>query len=100
MLVGGLYGVSLGAFFAGESMFFRRRDASKVAMVYLVAHLNARGFQLLDVQQSTDHVVRMGAVQIPREAFLTRLAAAVGAPVSFGDVLDSSQLTPMLKRTT
>ena len=62
-LVGGLYGVSVGGFFAGESMYHRVRDASKVALVMLVAHLKARGFGLFDVQQATDHVVRMGATE-------------------------------------
>ena len=65
-LVGGLYGVSLGGFFAGESMFHRIRDASKVALVALIAHLKARGYRLFDVQQATSHVVRMGAVEISR----------------------------------
>ena len=97
-LVGGLYGVSSGGFFGGESMFHRDRDASKVAMVYLVAHLKARGFQLFDVQQATDHAVRMGAVEIPRAEFLERLTDAIAAPVSFGKTLDTSELPAMLQR--
>ncbi len=79
MLVGGLYGVSLGGFFAGESMFHRARDASKVALVVLVAHLRARGFRLFDVQQATAHAVSMGATEIRRSRFVARLREALDA---------------------
>ena len=65
-LVGGLYGVSLGGAFFGESMFHRARDASKVALVHLVARLIAGGFELLDTQYVTDHLRTFGAVEIPR----------------------------------
>lgn len=75
-LVGGLYGVSLGAAFFGESMFSRETDASKVALVHLVARLRAGGFVLLDTQFVTDHLRRFGAVEIPRAAYHRRLAAA------------------------
>jgi leucyl/phenylalanyl-tRNA---protein transferase len=95
-LVGGLYGISLGAFFAGESMFHCRRDASKVALVFLVAHLRARGFLLFDIQQATRHAVRMGAVEIPRAEFLDLLSAALARPVSFGRQLDLSRLAEMI----
>lgn len=98
-LVGGIYGVSLGAFFAGESMFYRERDASKVALVFLVGHLKARGFQLFDVQQATSHVARLGASEIPRAHFLRRLQGAVKAPVDFGQGLDTSRLASMLQRS-
>ncbi len=97
-LVGGLYGVSLGAFFAGESMFFRERDASKVAMAYLVSHLRACGFQIFDVQQATRHAVRMGATEIPRSEFVRRLGTALTAPVTFGKELDTSLLISRLRR--
>ena len=97
-LVGGLYGVSVGAFFAGESMFHRERDASKVAMTYLVSHLKVRGFEMFDVQQATRHAVRMGATEIPRNDFVRRLGQAVSAPVTFGDALDTSLLTSVLRR--
>lgn len=97
-LAGGVYGVSIGAFFAGESMFFRKRDASKVALVFLVSHLKARGFQLFDVQQATSHAIRMGASEIARDAFLARLDHAVAAPVTFGHTLDTSRLAAMLQR--
>ncbi len=76
-LAGGLYGVRLGSAFFGESMFSRRRDASKVAIVHLVARLNAGGFSLLDTQFVTDHLRRMGAVEIGRDDYHRRLDAAL-----------------------
>ncbi len=88
-LVGGLYGVSLGGFFAGESMFSRQPNASKVALVHLVQHLRSQGFQLLDVQQRTPHLVSMGATEVRRTEFLARLRQAVDAPVCF---VESSEI--------
>ncbi len=85
-LVGGLYGVAIGGFFAGESMFHRQRDASKAALVALVERLQQRGFTLLDVQQSTPHLVRMGATEIARPQFLRRLREALELPVRWADV--------------
>ncbi len=82
-LVGGLYGVVLGAAFFGESMFSRERDASKVALVELVARLRAGGFSLLDTQFVTDHLRRFGAIEIPRAAYLSRLREAIGRPAVF-----------------
>jgi leucyl/phenylalanyl-tRNA--protein transferase len=76
-LVGGLYGVSLGRAFFGESMFSQKTDASKVALVCLAGALRARGIDLLDCQVSTEHLVRMGARAIPRAEFLRRLDAAL-----------------------
>jgi leucyl/phenylalanyl-tRNA--protein transferase len=76
-LVGGLYGVSLGAAFFGESMFHRERDASKVAFVHLAARLRAGGFTLLDAQFKTDHLASLGAIEIPRRDYKRRLEAAV-----------------------
>lgn len=76
-LVGGLYGVSLGGLFAGESMFSRATDASKVALVYLVERLRRAGFVLLDTQFMTDHLRRFGAIEIPREEYQARLAHAL-----------------------
>lgn len=76
-LVGGLYGMAIGGFFAGESMFHRERDASKVALVALVSVLRARGATLLDVQWSTPHLRSLGVIEIPRVEYLARLAAAV-----------------------
>lgn len=85
-LAGGLYGVAIGGLFAGESMFHRRRDASKVALVALVEHLRSDGDdrRLLDVQWSTPHLARLGAVEIPRAAYLARLRMALQAPLPPG----------------
>ena len=83
-LVGGLYGVAIGGFFAGESMFHRRRDASKAAVAILARHLSRRGYSLLDIQQSTPHLVAMGAIELPRRDFLARLAEALPRPCSLG----------------
>ena len=82
-LAGGLYGVALGAAFFGESMFSRMRDASKFALIALVARLNAGGFRLLDTQFVTDHLARLGAIEISRAAYRRELAAAVGRPARF-----------------
>jgi len=82
-LVGGLYGVSVGAAFFGESMFSRERDASKVALVHLVARLILGGFRLLDCQFMTEHLRSFGAVEIPREAFRALLADAIDRPATF-----------------
>jgi leucyl/phenylalanyl-tRNA---protein transferase len=84
-LVGGTYGVAIGGLFAAESMFHHVRDASKVAVAHLVAHLKKRGYQLLDIQQWTPHTGRMGAVEISRLEYLRRLAAALAQPVTFGE---------------
>src|SRR5437870_535805 len=75
-LAGGLYGVSLGAAFFGESMFHHQRDASKVALVALVERLRRLDFRLLDVQYPTPHLSRFGIVQVPRAQYLRQLAAA------------------------
>ncbi|MEN3161539.1 leucyl/phenylalanyl-tRNA--protein transferase [Tistrella mobilis] len=82
-LVGGLYGVSLGAAFFGESMFSRRTDASKVALVHLVARLKRGGYRLLDTQFVTDHLTRFGAIEIPRGVYQDRLRNALGIRASF-----------------
>lgn len=89
-LAGGVYGVTLGGLFAGESMFHRVRDASKVALVHLVAHLRARRFTLFDIQQSTTHTASLGAVQIARSEYLRRLAEALKQDVTFGSRLEGS----------
>jgi leucyl/phenylalanyl-tRNA--protein transferase len=82
-LVGGLYGVAIGAFFAGESMFHRARDASKVALVALVELLRsgpAADIALLDVQWCTEHLASLGATELPRREYLARVASATAAP--------------------
>jgi leucyl/phenylalanyl-tRNA--protein transferase len=83
VLVGGLYGVTLNALFAGESMFSRDRDTSKVALVHLVAHLRRQGFVLLDIQFLTQHLERFGAVEITREEYKKALAVALNHPAKF-----------------
>jgi leucyl/phenylalanyl-tRNA--protein transferase len=80
VLVGGLYGVVIGGAFFGESMFSRARDASKVALVHLVARLRLGGFRLLDTQFVTAHLAQFGAIELPRNDYRARLAAAVDLP--------------------
>ena len=82
-LAGGLYGVTLGGAFFGESMFHRETDASKVALHALVERLRARGFALLDLQWVTPHLAGFGAVEIPRRDYLKQLRAAIGMPCEF-----------------
>lgn len=77
-LVGGLYGVRLGAAFFGESMFSRATDASKVALAHLVARLKAGGFQLLDCQFLTDHLASLGTIEVARDAYVALLDSALG----------------------
>ena len=81
-IVGGLYGVRIGGLFAGESMFHRATDASKVALVHLVDWLVATDANLLDVQWTTPHLVSLGAIDVPRDEYLDLLAAALGSPAS------------------
>ncbi len=80
-LAGGLYGVAIGGLFAGESMFHRRTDASKVALVHLVELLEAGGATLLDVQWTTDHLRSLGAIDLARTEYLERLEAALALPL-------------------
>ncbi|MCR9220249.1 MAG: leucyl/phenylalanyl-tRNA--protein transferase [Alphaproteobacteria bacterium] len=82
-LVGGLYGVTLGGAFFGESMFSRRRDASKVALVHLVARLEAAGYRLLDTQFVTKHLERFGASEVPRADYRAMLAEALASHGEF-----------------
>lgn len=84
-LAGGVFGIAMGGFFAGESMFSRRTDASKAALVFLVEHLRQRQFLLLDVQWTNEHTRSLGAIDIPREEYLRRLALATSARTSFSD---------------
>jgi leucyl/phenylalanyl-tRNA--protein transferase len=81
-LVGGLYGVVLGAAFFGESMFSRERDASKVALVHLVKRLKAGGYKLLDAQFTTDHLKQFGAIDVDRRVYQELLAEAIAAPAA------------------
>jgi len=82
-LVGGLYGVALGRAFFGESMFHRSRDASKVALVHLVARLRAGGFALLDTQFVTDHLKSFGAIEVPRRQYHKLLESALSGEGDF-----------------
>ena len=82
---GGVYGVALGGAFFAESMFHTRRDAGKVALVYLVEHLRRRGFILCEVQWLTPHLEQFGAFQVPAIDYLGMLAEALAAPVTFAD---------------
>ena len=85
--MGGLYGVAVGGLFAGESMFHRVTDASKVALVALVEILTDAGDaprRLLDVQWRTDHLASLGAVELPRADYLARLPAALALPSPWG----------------
>lgn len=82
-LVGGVYGVAIGAAFFGESMFSRRTDASKIALAYLVDRLKMAGFQLFDTQFLTAHLASLGAVEITRAEYHRRLAIAIAAQADF-----------------
>jgi leucyl/phenylalanyl-tRNA--protein transferase len=82
-LAGGIYGVAIGGLFAGESMFARQSDASKVALAFLMDRLRARGFQLFDIQFLTEHTTHLGAIEIPRRDYLARLRRAINRPAAF-----------------
>jgi len=82
-LVGGLYGITLGAAFFGESMFSRKRDASKIALIALMEKLVSQGFQLLDTQFITDHLRQFGAYEVERTAYRSMLQEAVAHPCAF-----------------
>ena len=99
-LAGGLYGVALGAAFFGESMFSRARDASKLALVALVARLNAGGFRLLDTQFVTDHLARLGAVEISRKDYRTRLTEAINRPADFFAISPDTPAQRLLQLAT
>ena len=91
-LVGGAYGVTLGGAFCGESMFSRMRDASKVALVHLVARLCYGGFVLLDVQFVTDHLRRFGAIEVPAREYLRRLDEALRVRAAFYSEVAPSEI--------
>ncbi|HIC82535.1 MAG TPA: leucyl/phenylalanyl-tRNA--protein transferase, partial [Kiloniellaceae bacterium] len=100
-LVGGLYGVSLGGAFFGESMFSRATDASKVALVHLVLRLRRSRFQLLDPQFNTPHLSRFGVVEIPRDDYRKLLTQAVSTKAEFySGLISSSELDSFLQSTT
>ena len=99
-LVGGLYGISLGGAFFGESMFSRETDASKIALVHLVARLKAGGYGLLDTQFVTQHLSRFGAVEIPREDYRQQLNEAIGLPARFYGELPPGALSALMQSST
>jgi leucyl/phenylalanyl-tRNA--protein transferase len=82
-LVGGVYGIAINGFFAGESMFHRETDASKIALCHLIDHLRARGFELFDTQVLSPLTARLGAIEIRRAEYLDRLARALRSPARF-----------------
>lgn len=84
-LVGGVYGVAMGAYFSAESMFHRTTDASKVALAHLMQRLGERGYTLVDIQQRTSHTTGLGATEIRRHVFLQRLKHALAQDVTFVD---------------
>ncbi|MFL2870012.1 MAG: leucyl/phenylalanyl-tRNA--protein transferase [Pirellulaceae bacterium] len=88
VLVGGVYGLSIGGYFSAESMFHTVSDASKAALAVLGRHLVKQGFTLWDIQQNSDHCIRLGALEMPREAFLAQHAASIDLSVEFG-VIDT-----------
>jgi leucyl/phenylalanyl-tRNA---protein transferase len=97
-LVGGLYGVAIGGVFFGESMFSFARDASKVALVHLVARLRLGGFSLLDTQFVTAHLAQFGAQELTREEYKSRLAHALTVPAKFAAELAEAQLEAEIRR--
>ncbi len=99
-LVGGLYGVSLGAAFFGESMFSLARDASKVALVHLVARLVKGGYKLLDTQFVTDHLTQFGVVELPRAGYRELLSEALDDTATFEPDLPQPELDAFLQSVT
>lgn len=99
-LIGGVYGVALGAAFFGESMFSRRKDASKIALAYLINRLRYGGFQLFDTQFVTDHLISLGAVEIPRSDYRKRLERALHWDANFRAQPSSVSPEEVLHRRT
>lgn len=95
-LVGGLYGLTIGAAFFGESMFTRADDASKVALCHLVGILKRGNYVLLDTQFTTDHLKQFGAIEISQKDYLTKLSAALSRQGKFGEPLSQSDLERIL----
>jgi leucyl/phenylalanyl-tRNA--protein transferase len=100
VLVGGLYGIALGGAFFGESMFSLAENASKIALVHLVARLTAGGFTLLDSQFITAHLQQFGACEIPRSLYRRQLAEALKIPARFYCGLDESVMVGVLLQST
>jgi len=100
VLAGGVYGVAIGGCFCGESMFSRRRDASKVALTYLVDHLRHCGFTLFDTQFLTSHLASLGGVEIPRQDYQRRLQSALKKSCFFSDLTEVPSGQDVLQRNT
>jgi leucyl/phenylalanyl-tRNA--protein transferase len=96
-LAGGLYGVAVGGAFFGESMFSRARDASKVALVHLVARLRLFGFRLLDAQFQTAHLAQFGCREVPRAAYKALLSDAVEGPAAWDDAPDPAAVEAAIR---
>lgn len=94
-LIGGLYGISLGSAFFGESMFSKATDASKFALVWLAAQLDAWGFDFIDCQMPTPHLIALGAIEIPRRQFIRKLDSALAHPTRLGPWKFSPELDPV-----
>ncbi len=99
-LVGGLYGVTIGAAFFGESMFSREPDASKVALVHLVARLRCAGFELLDTQFVTRHLARFGVVEVSRQRYQDLLQRAIARPADFYCEVPDSAVEALMQSST
>ena len=99
-LVGGLYGVAMGGCFFGESMFSAVTDASKIALVHLVARLSGGGYKLLDTQFVTDHLRQFGAIEISRAEYKVRLANALKASAQFPLELSAGELAAFMQSIT
>ncbi len=99
-LIGGVYGVTLGAAFFGESMFSRRTDASKIALAYLVQRLRRGGFTLFDTQFLTPHLASLGAIEISRSEYHRRLAEALDRQAAFGPPDAVDQVAAISQRTS
>ncbi|HEY0207203.1 MAG TPA: leucyl/phenylalanyl-tRNA--protein transferase [Acetobacteraceae bacterium] len=97
VLVGGLYGVSVGGVFFGESMFSTARDASKVALVHLVARMRMGGYALLDTQFVTNHLAQFGADEIPRDRYKAQLAIAIATPAQWLAAPDPAALKEAIR---
>lgn len=102
-LVGGLYGLALGAAFCGESMFSRERDASKVAMVHLIARLKLGGFQFIDAQFYNEHLEQFGLIGVPNEDYQVQLKSALSAKADFfaaPDQLSAARVVQLMTQTS
>jgi leucyl/phenylalanyl-tRNA--protein transferase len=97
-LVGGVYGVSIGAAFFGESMFSRQTDASKIALAYLVDRLRTGGYLLFDTQFVTPHLARLGAIEIPRAEYRRQVAIATAQQASFNENGDVPTAQEVIQR--